>query len=250
MPQVKRLRVFAGPNGSGKTTVFRQVAQSYRTGPFVNADEIQRALRIDGAVSLSSLGVSLRNREWEDWLSESRWVAQLRHQGRLGNIRRSGNSLCCTRGKTGSYDAAIISAFVRTALLARGKTFSLETVMSHPSKIAFITQAAALGYRTYLYFICTENPAINVARVKQRVLLGEHDVPEEKVRSRYTRSLRLLSQAISSSYRSFLFDNSGKEYSLLLEFKEGSEMTVHRELVPDWALKGAVAPLFPEILDD
>lgn len=50
-------------------------------------------------------------------------------------------------------------------------------------------------------------------------------------------------------YRTFLFDNSGKAYRLLMEFKEGKEMTLHREMVPAWASNYAVKPLFPHLLD-
>jgi predicted ABC-type ATPase len=44
-----------------------------------------------------------------------------------------------------------------------------------------------------LYFICTIDAAINIDRVKQRVILGGHDVPEEKILSRYGDSLEVLS---------------------------------------------------------
>lgn len=53
-------------------------------------------------------------------------------------------------------------------------------------------QAQALGYRTYLYFVSTEDPEINVDRVRIRVEEGGHMVAPDKVRSRYFNSLSLL----------------------------------------------------------
>lgn len=52
------------------------------------------------------------------------------------------------------------------------------------------------GYRTYLYFIATETPEINIARIAQRVQQGGHDVPPDKTRQRYHRGLELLKSAL------------------------------------------------------
>jgi Uncharacterized protein conserved in bacteria len=60
-------------------------------------------------------------------------------------------------------------------------------VLSHPSKISFLEQGKAAGFKNYLYFICTVSPEINIKRIHQRVQLGGHDVPEDKVRKRYPR---------------------------------------------------------------
>lgn len=35
-------------------------------------------------------------------------------------------------------------------------------------------------YRIYLYFVATQDAAINIARVAQRVQPGGHDVPQDK----------------------------------------------------------------------
>ena len=40
--------------------------------------------------------------------------------------------------------------------------------MSHPSKVALLENAQRAGYRTYLYYIATDDPAINVSRVANR----------------------------------------------------------------------------------
>ncbi len=39
--QIKKLRVFAGTNGSGKTTIINEIRNKYNVGSFVNADIIQ-----------------------------------------------------------------------------------------------------------------------------------------------------------------------------------------------------------------
>ncbi|MDQ3108696.1 MAG: hypothetical protein M3R17_02285 [Bacteroidota bacterium] len=48
-------------------------------------------------------------------------------------------------------------------------------------------QAKAEGYKVYLYFVSTENPEINKERVQLRVRNNGHDVPPDKIVSRYYR---------------------------------------------------------------
>ena len=94
----------------------------------------------------------------------------------------------------------------------------------------------APAYRTYLYFIATDDPAINAARVKSRVHLGGHDVPEDKIVSRYTRSLDLLLDAARHTNRAYVFDNSrdGSEHLWVAEITEGSDLEIKCDPMPAW----------------
>ena len=51
----KRMRVFAGPNGSGKTTIFKGILSENKVqlGVYVNADEIEQVLRESKALPFS-----------------------------------------------------------------------------------------------------------------------------------------------------------------------------------------------------
>ncbi|HEX3674130.1 MAG TPA: hypothetical protein VHU87_07625 [Rhizomicrobium sp.] len=80
--------------------------------------------------------------------------------------------------------------------------------MSHPSKIDVLRRARALGYFNILYFVGTESPELNVARVAQRVALGGHDVPEDRIVARYKTTMALLPKAVAECDRTVLFDNS------------------------------------------
>lgn len=82
--------------------------------------------------------------------------------------------------------------------------------------------AIKAGYKVYLYFVSTESPEINKYRVKKvRVEEGGHDVPEDKIESRYYRSLDFLYEASQLSYYAFFFDNSkdGEGFRLFARFK-------------------------------
>jgi predicted ABC-type ATPase len=96
----------------------------------------------------------------------------------------------------------------RRECLAAGASFSFETVMSHRSKIDLLQEARALGYAVSIYFVALETPKLNLERVRQRVSLGGHDVPEDRIGPRYDRCLALLPDALAQCDRAVLFDNS------------------------------------------
>jgi len=139
-----------------------------------------------------------------------------------------------------SYSAALIVEFLRTRLLEEKENFTFETVMSHPSKIEFLKQARKKGFKTYLYFICTRDPRINLKRVKARVSKGGHDVSPTKIKSRFEKALGLLKEAFLSSDRAFIIDNSEEvsvdselKNNVILE-KKGSKLIYHSQLIPEW----------------
>lgn len=130
----------------------------------------------------------------------------------------------------------------RHNLITAGETFVAETVFSHPSKLDLIREAKAALYKVTLVFICTNDPLINLARVQDRVALGGHDVPADKIAPRYERSLQNLRQAVLLADRTLLYDNSNpKEFHhLTVEISQGVAKQYDAQL-PDW-----VAKAFPE----
>jgi predicted ABC-type ATPase len=120
----------------------------------------------------------------------------------------------------GDYNNRVRAAQVeadrlRDGCILAGQSFAFETVMSHRSKIEVLTRAKSAGFDVALYFVSTSDPRINVDRVRSRVLLGGHDVPTDKIAERYRRTMSLLPDAISAADRSYLFDNTGIDYSYL-----------------------------------
>jgi predicted ABC-type ATPase len=109
------------------------------------------------------------------------------------------------------YQAAEEAERQRQEALATKTSFAFETVMSHPAKIEDMRQAKELGYRLEVIFVCTNDPEINIERVRLRVNQGGHDVPVSKIRERYDRSLSLLPQALELADRAYLYDNSSND---------------------------------------
>ena len=177
--------------------------------------------------------------QYEVSTNESRWKCFLENHGlytlvsSLDNILFVDNSLVIEE-ELDSYTAAILSDFLRYELLKTSKTFSFETVFSHPSKLSFMKEANQQGYKCYLYFMGVSSPQICVDRVLQRTLEGGHGVPEEKIRKRYDLALNNLFEAIYLSHRSYVFDNSLKDMNLVAEVNPQQKLTLVREHIPVW----------------
>ncbi len=96
----------------------------------------------------------------------------------------------------------------REAALLEGRSHSFETVMSHPSHIDHLRAAKERGFEVIVYFVATNDPVINLGRVANRVSHGGHDVPRDRIVSRYHRSLANLPAAIAIADQGLIFDNS------------------------------------------
>jgi predicted ABC-type ATPase len=101
----------------------------------------------------------------------------------------------------------------RSALIQEKHSFASETVFSHESKIALIEQAKQAGYQIVLYVVALDNPETLVERVSQRVREGGHDVPVDKILSRYPRTLTNLAKALPLADAAFLYDSQNIQSS-------------------------------------
>jgi predicted ABC-type ATPase len=109
----------------------------------------------------------------------------------------------------GDEPAAFAAARNRRIDFAQGLfDFGFETVFSHRSNADFLEALKTLGYEVHLYFVCTDDPRINVNRVSNRVRLGGHNVPTDKIFDRYSRALDNLVLSVGKFDRIVLFDNS------------------------------------------
>ena len=63
-----RLRMFAGPNGSCKSTL-KKLLSPDSLGIYINADDIEHTIRIQGGLCISDLGVDVNQQRLSDFLS-------------------------------------------------------------------------------------------------------------------------------------------------------------------------------------
>ncbi len=231
----KRLRLFAGPNGSGKSTIFRQIDLGFDIGYYVNADDIEISLRTSNKIELTNFNLeTITKEEFEDFKNSHSIIDKAKLEGCSIDLEYEDGCIVNVNRDTHSYEAAFLSDFLRTQLIRNRKKISCETVMSHSSKLDLLDFSNSCGYKNYLYFICTADPKINIDRVRLRVQQGGHSVNEEKILSRYYRTLGLLSKAVKKTYRTFLWDNSEEEPKLILEVFKGEKVTFYQNTIPSW----------------
>lgn len=225
--------MFAGPNGSGKSTIKSLISEEL-LGAYVNADELEREIYAHHTIDLSPFGVRPSQAEITSFFQASTLLKRAGLGAPASAIRVRGASLDFGKLAANSYLASVAADFIRRKLLESSASLTFETVMSSPDKVEFLREAQGRGYRTYLYYISTLDPSINVSRVRDRVRMGGHPVPEEKIVSRYYRSLDLLSSAIQVSDRAYIFDNSSKHRIWVAEITDGHQLQLRAPEMPAW----------------
>ena len=154
------------------------------------------------------------------------------------------NADVIARDLAGDDPAEIAAAATRLAdryrrqLAERGQSFVMETVFSDPAgdKLGFLSGCRAKGYVVLLVFIGLDSPMLSRARVAERVERGGHDVPDEKIETRFPRTLENLRRALEVVDFAILFDNSssGAPFRFVASFEQGKPLD-RSDLAPRWA---------------
>jgi len=92
----------------------------------------------------------------------------------------------------------------------RRVSFAFETTLSGRSYLRLLRELKKQGYRVHLFFLWVDTVDVALARVRERVLKGGHDIPESVQYRRFGRSIRnffLDYRLLADSW--YLFDNTG-----------------------------------------
>lgn len=231
--EIPRLRMFAGPNGSGKSTI-KDVINKELLGIYINPDDIEKNIKTYGYFDFNDFEIESPEKEVLDFFKNSTLLKSFNLQDQISDLKYENNRLIFTNIDINSYFASVCADFIRKKLLEYKKSFTFETVMSSYDKIELLKVSKSLGYRNYLYYISTSDPSINISRVKNRVAFKGHDVPEDKIISRYYRSLGFLKEAVKLSDRAYIFDNSSEEKTWICEITNGSDVDFKVDEIPSW----------------
>ena len=108
-----------------------------------------------------------------------------------------------------SYAAARAADALRRELVRLRESFVFETVFSDPvgDKLEFQEETSRSGYTAALIFIGIAGPRVSEERVAMRVSQGGHDVPAEKLKTSYPRTMATLKAAIRVLPHVLVFDN-------------------------------------------
>ncbi len=109
----------------------------------------------------------------------------------------------------GAYEAAEVAETLRRQHFAQRESFIFETVFSDPvaEKLGFLEEAVAAGYTVVLFFIGVSSPQRSIGRVAQRADEGGHDVPTDKLLTRFPRTLENLRLSLLRLPLVLVYDN-------------------------------------------
>jgi predicted ABC-type ATPase len=129
--------------------------------------------------------------------------------------------------------------------IEEGKDFAFETTLGGNTIPSLLKRAISQGMEVRIWSVGLESAELHIARVRSRVELGGHDIPEAKVRERYARSRTNLIELLPNLAELRVFDNTEEgdpqkgqtpAPKLLLHQKEGKIVSLYDlRLVPQWA---------------
>ncbi len=108
---------------------------------------------------------------------------------------------------------------VRNRCLKERRSLAFETVFSTDDKIDFVKQALMAGFFVRFFFVGTDTPQINAARIAKRLEQGGHDVPIPKIISRYYKSMSKAAKILPLVDRGYVYDNSEENAAPALQFR-------------------------------
>ena len=117
-------------------------------------------------------------------------------------------------------EAAQFATALREDAVYNMRSFTFETVLSSSRNVELLKKAKNFGYQIEIVYVLTADPQINVSRVAQRVKNGGHDVPMDKIISRYYKSLNSISKIIQIADVMWVVDNSTEKAELIIYSKE------------------------------
>lgn len=117
-------------------------------------------------------------------------------------------------------EAAQLAEKLREETLKNNADFTFETVLSTDRNLNLLIKAKEQGYFIRCIYILTVTPEINIARIRVREASGGHGVPENKIRSRYEKALRIIPKLVKVCDIMHIYDNTEEPFRIFKKRKE------------------------------
>jgi len=128
--------------------------------------------------------------------------------------------------------AGRIALKLRKECIEKNIDFNQETTLTGKNILKAIKEIKEKGYIVHLYYVGVENPDIAKERVKNRVLKGGHDIPDDVIERRYIETLEHLKEVLPLVDYAKIYDNTEK-YKLCYGKFSNSYIKVC-DKVPNW----------------
>ena len=118
-------------------------------------------------------------------------------------------------------EAAQLATSLREKSVESSTSFTFETVLSTERNLNLLKRAKKAGFFIRCIYVLTANVAINIMRVHSRAADGGHDVPVDKIKSRYVKALNLVSELVKVCDVMHIYDNNNERpYRIFKKRKE------------------------------
>jgi predicted ABC-type ATPase len=119
-----------------------------------------------------------------------------------------------------SIQAARVALNLLNDLLERKERFVYETTLSDKNRhFDLIAKAKNNGYQVWVFYVGLLDVQLHRTRVAERAQRGGHDIPEEDLLRRFTRSRENIISVIPQVDRTLMFDNSHDALHLVASFE-------------------------------
>ena len=119
--------------------------------------------------------------------------------------------------------------------LEKGVCLTQETTLSGGRTERTVRAAREAGYRIRLYYVGLNSTAESLARIRNRVAKGGHDIPEEDVLRRYAHRFRDLARILPYCDEAVFYDNENG-FAEVAEYQNG-ELLLKGDYRPDWVVE-------------
>lgn len=115
--------------------------------------------------------------------------------------------------------------------MRRGADFGFETTLSGRGHLNLVRRLKKLGYSVHFFYLWVPSVELTLARIRERVSRGGHNVPEHVVRRRFTRSLSnffVHYRPLADSW--VLYDNTGKTPQMIASEEQSQLRIIETQL--------------------
>lgn len=112
-----------------------------------------------------------------------------------------------------------------------GIDFGFETTMSGVTYLKYFNMLKEKGYKIHIFFLWIPSTQLAIARVKDRVAQGGHDVPVEDIRRRFKRSMdKFFKKYRLLADKWILFNNSERKPEIIAKKQNAHIEIINQEL--------------------
>jgi len=137
--------------------------------------------------------------------------------------------------------------------IAEKLDYAFETTLGGKTITSLLQQALSEGIEVRIWYVGLEGAELHIQRVRSRVAHGGHDIPEDRIRERYTQSRLNLIELFPKLTELMLYDNSEEadpkagaapQPKLILHLLRGKIVgSCDLNRVPEWAKSIVLAAL-------